>query len=94
MHDHLSPLPTDGVDEEVGMLASCLKNGNMRKLELTKCHDLSPVQIATILSGLKENSSLEELVVTLDHWVSYVRKCDYFMCTRSDGSDTKPTGQF
>ena len=63
--------PADGVDEKVDIFASCLKN--LRKLELTKCHSISSVQIATILNGLKENSSLEEMVVTVDYKVSHVR---------------------
>ena len=71
LHDHLSPSPADGVDEEVDMFANCLKNGNIRKFELTECHSLSSVQIATILNGLKGNSSLEEVVVTLWHGVSH-----------------------
>ena len=80
LHDHLSPSPADGVDEEVGMFASCLKSGNMRKLELTECRSLSPMQIATILSGLKGNSSLKEVAVTLYYGVSHVMKCDSLLC--------------
>ena len=73
LHDHLSPSTADGVDEEVETFVSYLKTSNLRKLELTHCqleltgyYSLSPVHIATILSGLNGNNSLEELVVSQD----------------------------
>ena len=91
----VSPSPVDGADKNVKTFASYLKKSKLRKLELTKCYNLSPVHIATILNGLNGNNSLEELVVTpLYSRVSHVLQCDSCVCTRRDGSDTKLTGQF
>ena len=68
----VSPSTADGVDEEVETFASYLKTSNLRNLELTKCYNLSPMHIATILSGLNGNNSLKELVVTASYSVSHV----------------------
>ena len=52
---------TDGIDEAVEEFAKHLKDSKLVKLIMTQCRELSPLQIATLCSGLHWNRSLEEL---------------------------------
>ena len=53
---------TDG-DDAVETFAKHLKDSRVTKLEMTRCHELSPNQIATLCRGLHWSRSLEELCI-------------------------------
>ena len=59
------PLHAGGVVKEVGSFLSHLKEfKQLRKVEMTRCSNLSPSLIATICEGLCSSNSVEEVVVT------------------------------
>ena len=61
----LLPSPAGGVDEEVvSFLSHLTEFKQLRKVEMTKCRNLSPSLIATVCGGLCSGNSMEEVVVT------------------------------
>ena len=57
---------TGGIDDAVETFAKHLKDSRVTKLKMTRCHELSSNQIATLCRGLHWSRSLEELYIDYD----------------------------